>query len=488
VSLRKICGAQRPTLVLQFLGESLLYALVATVLAVALTEWSLPYANAFLDAGATFDYWREPGLLGALALATVGFGVLAGIYPAFVLTAYRPVGVLNGWTQHSRNAGTVRQVLVTLQFAILITLMICTGVVYLQRHYATQDALRADTDQMLAIWPCRETLVEELRGLQGVRGVACSGLQILGPQGFRSMSASAHRSMRAVDGSSVTVNMAPIDFGLFDLFGVPPIAGRLSTAGAGTTSASNAAYVINETAARQLGFASPQAAVGQHVRPPPPGPDLATSAEEHEVIAVIPDFTLASIEQRIEPTVYFALPEQFGLTMVKLSGREIPATLVAIDKLWTKVGGTGPINRFFLEEHIQLLYLAMLRQAQAFSLFSGIAVVLALVGLLGLAASAAERRTKEIGIRKSMGAQTGNIVRLLLWQFTKPVVWACLIAWPVAGYLMQRWLRGFAYHVDLPLWLFPAAGCAALLIAVFTVGGHSFLVARAKPIAALRYE
>ena len=151
-------------------------------------------------------------------------------------------------------------------------------------------------------------------------------------------------------------------------------------------------------------------------------------------------------------------------------------------------GSHDPINRVFLTEYVQKTYLAMLREAQLFGVFAIAAILLACLGLLGLAASIAERRTREIGIRKALGADTGNIVGLLLRQFAKPALWANLIAWPVTAYAMQHWLQEFAYHVDLALWLFPAAAGLALLIALLTVSTHAILVARAKPVAALRYE
>jgi putative ABC transport system permease protein len=178
----------------------------------------------------------------------------------------------------------------------------------------------------------------------------------------------------------------------------------------------------------------------------------------------------------------------YQLISVRLTGRQIPETLRSIDRLWKATGEQEPINRLFLDEQMQLRYLAMLREAQLFGIFSGIAVLLACLGLLGLAASIAERRTREIGIRKALGADTGNIIQLLLRQFATPVLWANLIAWPVTAYAMHRWLKGFAYHVDLAAWLFPAAAILALLIALLTVSTHSILVARGKPVAALRYE
>jgi putative ABC transport system permease protein len=177
-----------------------------------------------------------------------------------------------------------------------------------------------------------------------------------------------------------------------------------------------------------------------------------------------------------------------GLVHIKLTGRDIPETLSAIDRLWLATGNSGASDRFFLNHYIQTFYLTILREVQACTVFAVVAALLACLGLIGLSASATERRTKEIGIRKAMGAGTGDIVRLLVWQFCKPVLWANVMAWPIAGSLMNRWLHGFAYHVELAPWTFTAAGASALVIALLTVSGQAFLAARARPVAALRYE
>ncbi len=205
---------------------------------------------------------------------------------------------------------------------------------------------------------------------------------------------------------------------------------------------------------------------------------------------MVPDFSFDSVAHTIEAQAFVVTAQDpaFDLISVKLTGRQIPETLSAIDRLWNDTHASAPINRMFLEQHIQTLYVAMLRETQLFGVFAMVAVMLACLGLLGLAASIAERRTREIGLRKALGADTGNVLRLLLRQFARPVLWANLIAWPVTACAMHRWLEGFAYHVDLALWLFPAAAALALVIALLTVTTQSVLVARAKPVEALRYE
>lgn len=476
VGIRKASGAGRSTLMLQFLGESLIYVLPATGIAVALAELSLPHVNAFLGVGAVFNYWHDPALIASIALSALVLGVIAGIYPALVLSAFRPVSVLKGSTTHSRSASATRQGLVILQFAILIALMIAAGVVYQQRLYATQDALRVDTDQILNIRsPCNGAFKTELLLLPGVRGVACSGGSLLRGERFS--------VIRLKDGSELAISQTPVDSAALSLYGLEPLAGRFFPAdyvdgsdrqNIPTTTMQR--WIVNETAAQRFGFASPQAAIGQAV------------VEYAEIVGVVADFSMNSVAQKINPTVYVAEPAFFDLISVKLSGRDIPETLAAVDRLWTATGAGEPIERFFLNDYIQNLYLSVLRQARVFGIFSCIAVLLACLGLLGLSAAATERRTLEIGIRKAMGADTSDVMRFLVWQFIRPVLWASLIAWPVAAFFMNRWLRGFAYHIDLEPWLFALSTVAALVIALLTVTVHCYLVARSNPVSALRYE
>jgi putative ABC transport system permease protein len=206
-----------------------------------------------------------------------------------------------------------------------------------------------------------------------------------------------------------------------------------------------------------------------------------------DIVGVVPDFSLTSVKEEIAPVAYY-VSRNCGHINVKLTGRAIPETLAAVDLLWKAAGAPYPIKRYFLDDHIQNLYLTMLRETQLFGFFAGIAILLACLGLTGLAASTVQRRTGEIGLRKAMGATTGQITRLLLWEFSRPVLWASLIAWPASAILMNRWLEGFAYHVDLDPLLFVAATAFALVIALLTVSAHCYLVARSKPVKALRHE
>jgi len=475
VGVRKASGAGRWLLVVQFLGEALLYTLIATAFALMLVELLLPAVNEFLQTGATFAWWREPSQIARLAAGSLLLALLAGSYPAFVLSAFRPAAVL---TARAARPGShsLRLLLVGTQFAALIGLVIAAGVVYEQRQYATHEALRVNTDQVLVIRaPCEQALEDRLRALPGVLMVACSGESLL--------SSAAFGNFKLRDGTFTAVDINPIEPGLLQMLDLQPRAGAYPAAGSGP-----AGLVINETATRRFGFLSAAGAIGQYL-PVVGAPDMASIP----IVAVAPDFTINAVNESVRPAVYTALERErdgrgHQLINVKLTGRDIPPTLIEIDRLLTATHPADAIDRQFLNDYIQSLYLSVQRQEQALAISAVVAVIIACLGLVGLSASLAERRTKEIGIRKAMGAGTADIVRMLLWQFTQPVLGGMAVAWLVAGIIMNRWLHGFAYHVALDVWWMLAAALLGLLIALFTVGAHCYLIARARPVAALRYE
>jgi putative ABC transport system permease protein len=250
--------------------------------------------------------------------------------------------------------------------------------------------------------------------------------------------------------------------------------------------------VINESAVRLLGYAKPADAVGKTITwsrwsastnftsLPPPRPS--------QIIGVVGDYTLGSVRSAIPPTIYFVDPARGRDIIVKLDGVALPETLKAIEDAWRRTGHQRVLGYVFESASVQSLYHDVIVQGAAIGVCAGLAVIIACLGLFALAAFVTERRTKEIGVRKAMGADAFDVVRLLLWQYTRPVLWANLIAWPAAFWVMNYCLRGFAYRVDLPIWLFLAATAAAALIAWITVSFQSWMAARAKPALALRYE
>jgi putative ABC transport system permease protein len=485
VGVRKVCGGRQRDLVVQFIGESIIYAALGMLIAMVLVELLLPHLNSFLDRRIVFDYWHLP-VLGALAGSVLVIGMLAGAYPALVIASFRPAGVLKCAAFQAAGKGVVRQLLVLTQFAILVGLILATATIYRQTAFGLRQGLRFDQDQLVNIAvpsaDCEKSAFRSgVDGLSGVRGTACSAFFVNDFGTDRYL---------APDGSEVTLQNTQMGAGMFELLGLKPVAGRFFVADreadalpAPRVRSNSATYrvVINETAARQLGFASPAAAIGRTF--------ALRAGERREIIGVVPDFSHDTVRQRIDGMIFENTAGWFSHLNVKLRGNAVPETLEKIDQLWEARGGQPrPISLRFYDQYVQELYRGLVRQSALFAGFATIALLLAGLGLFGLAAFTAERRTKEIGIRKAMGAETGELTRLLLWQFAKPVLWANLIAWPIAGYVMHRWLQGFAYHVELEPWPFVASGALALGIALITVTTHSLRVARAKPVMALRYE
>jgi putative ABC transport system permease protein len=479
IGVRKASGASRGQIAAQFMGEAVAMVLIATLLAAAVVELILPHVNAFLGTQASFDYIERPAIILWLILSATALGLIVGAYPALLLSSLPTIAVLRDQGMAGRSRGLVRNALVTLQFAILIGLIIAVAVVYQQRIFAMRDGLRADVDGMATVSaPCPEAFRQEVARLAGVQGVSCSGAELLDGDVFALIETRGRRI------STDLVTMLPSNFALY---GISPIAGTLAGLPAnGEETVSR--IVINQAAVRWFGYPDPAAAVGQIVSVPA---DLSGPYSLAQVVAVVPDFGFYSVETAINPTFYLDRahwPSRPGLVSIKLEDRERAATLAAIDRIWRSTGNSAPIERAFVSDHIERLYSDLERNTRLFAIFAGVATFLACLGLVGLSVSAAERRTKEIGIRKALGARTDQILTMLLFQLARPVLWANLLAWPITWWVMQGWLNGFAYHVELHLWLFPAAGLLALAFALASVGGQSFAVARQKPIHALRHE
>ena len=479
IGVRKANGAGRGHIAGQFLAEAVLTVLLATLLALAAAEWLLPVVNGFLETQARLDYVADPTLLLWLLSGAVLLGLAAGAYPAFLLSSLPPVETLRDSGASAPGGGLIRSALVTAQFAILIGLIISTFVVHQQRLFAMREALRMDIDQVLTVTaPCPPAFVAETAKLPGVRAVSCSSESLLSGNTFAAITWKSEQVM---------ADMVLALPSVFALYGVKPVAGTLATLPPNGEEVVSR-VVINEAAVRLFGFGSPSAAIGQALPIPGGAPVDSTGAQ---VVAVVPDFAFHSVEAPIDATLYLPQPHEGrggGLVSIKLAGRDVPETLSHIDRLWRATGNEVPIERAFVSEHIEQLYRSLERNAQLFAVFSGLAIFLACLGLVGLSLTAAQRRTKEIGIRKALGASTRQILMLLLWQLSRPVLLANLIAWPIAWWLMRRWLNGFAERIPLQPWLFPAAGLIALALALLSVGTLAYLVARQKPVHALRYE
>jgi putative ABC transport system permease protein len=476
IGVRAACGATRGQIARQFLLEAVATILVALLLGAALIELALPSLNALFQTQATFDYLAHPMLLLWLFAGGVALGLAAGAYPAFVLSGLSPAVLLRERGVRMIGRSLVADLLVAVQFAILIGLMIALAVVHQQRRFATTEALRLNIDQVLVVdAPCPASFRQEVAKLPGVLGTSCAGRGLL-ENNFSFLPSGAHQ---------IPTDIVTILPSGFSLFGIAPIAGSISTLPADGEQSSRG-FIVNETLVRRFGLGSPNAAVGKLLR-------LSSNSSDHgaPIIAVMPDFSFHSVEAAIKPTIYFdqaSSQGESGIVLIKLAGRDIPESLAAIDRIWRRTGQQQPIHRQFLSDRIDELYRDLERNTRIFALFSGVAALLSATGIAGMAIATADRRTKEIGIRKALGARTDQVLALLLARMSRPVLWANLIAWPCAWWLMRNWLNGFAYRVPLHLWLFPAAALIALAVTLGSAGLQALNVARRRPVEALRYE
>jgi len=428
---------------------------------------------------------------------TLVTGLLAGIYPALVLSSFRPSSVLKGGPIAAPGGGGVRQALVVAQFAVLITLLLGTLTIYRQTAFALKDATHTDKDGVVMLFasPCTQAMRDVIGAVPGVQRAACASPMAVGLGNSQDLSSTGDRK--------AMLNYSPVDFGFFEVYGIRPVAGRLPEAArpgddGGKTGDIPPPILLNEAAVRALGFKSPQAALGRlvtwHFNPSlgPTNVKLDSPARASEVIGVVPDFTFGSVRQKVNPTFFYVGPKTNFFNSVALNIKLDPAgqadTLKRVDKAWAKISGGLPLQQYYANQFLLRLYIDNVLQGGFIAICALICVSIGCLGLFALSAYTAERRTKEIGIRKAMGANSGDILRLLLWQFTKPVLWATALALPLGWLAMNWWLQGFAYHVDVAPWTFAAAAGAGVVIALGTVFFHALRVARARPVGALRYE
>ena len=506
VALRKVLGASRRQLVVQFIAESVLISVVAMMIALALLELLLPSFATFVDADISIAYFGAGGMgLPVLALVAL-VGVLGGLYPAFFISRFQPATVLKANKSSTEPPGTgkLRAALVVGQFAVSIGLIICTAVIYAQTVYARTVDPGYDREQILQVDELSryqllnrtESIVEQTRRVPGVRAVGRTNIGVA--------TDNQSNSGVMVPGRSEPINIGQyqVDEGFFDAMGLRLVAGRWfdrsrpmddmslpypPTAESQRALVSRGAnVVINELAVQRLGFRSPREAVGRTVR-------AGLVENEHglvpvTIVGVVGDARFRSMREPMDPIMFQnTRTGPHSHMIVRYQGD--PATVRAgVERAWRSITNEVPFNAEFSDDVMIELYAAEEARAKTFAGFAILAVIVACLGLFGLAAFTAERRTKEIGIRKVLGARTRDIVRLLAWQFSKPVIVANIIAWPVAWLVMRKWLDTFDARIDLGVTPFVVASVLALAIAIGTIAGHAIKVARANPIHALRYE
>jgi putative ABC transport system permease protein len=505
VALRKVLGATRRQLIVQFVAESILISAVAMLLALALVELLVKPFAAFLNADLALHYLGGGGILVPAIALTLIVGIVSGLYPAFFLSRFKPAQVLkaNRSAAETPGSGRLRTALVVAQFAVSIGLIICTAVIYGQTVYARHVDPGYKRDHILQVQdmnryqviPKVQSIVEQMKRVPGVVAVGLTDI------GVNTDNQNNTGLIPPGSNKQVLIGQYGVDEGFLDAMGMKLLAGRWFdrnrpmddlTFDFPIQKPQEIAYaqrginvVLNQYAVRKLGFKSPQDAIGKVVKSElfEPGTGMANI----NIIGVVGDTRFRSVRTPIEPIMFQDQHKGPGWMIIRYRGD--PATVeAAIESQWKQMVNDVPFQAKFSEDVMRDLYKAEDSRAKIFAAFSLLAVVIGCLGLFGLAAFTAERRTKEIGIRKVLGARTRDIVRLLVWQFSRPVIIANVIAWPVAWWMMRDWLNGFDQRIPLTPIPFILAAAIALGIAIATVVGHAMKVARANPIHALRYE
>ena len=477
VGIRKVIGAEKKQLIFQFIGESVIICLFAFVLTILLSALALPYFNNL--AGKIVSEGIFSSLYNILLLFVISLiiGLLAGIYPAIVLTSFKPVIVLKGHFSSGTRGVLLRKGLVVAQFTISIILIIGTIVIYNQMQYMRNQELGFNKDQTIILEtgskPAQKVLQQAVEQLPGVISTS------LGASVPGGGNASAYSEIENKNGDLqiANIDLYFVDEDYIPQFGLKVLAGRAFSRDFATDSTQ--AMVINEKAVQLLGYSSPEEAIGVRFK---------QWGREGQVIGVVQDFHFRSLQEPIKPLSMRMESDRTNLLAVKAESKNIENTVEAIKKHWQTILPDQPYSYYFLDEFFDRQYRAEERFGKLFLNFSVLAIFIACLGLLGLASYSTIQRRREIGIRKIIGASVSGIVNLLSVEFLKLVGIAFLIATPVAWYAMDRWLEDFAYRIDISWWIFLSAGVSAMLIALITVGFHAIKAALRNPVMNLRTE
>jgi putative ABC transport system permease protein len=484
VGMRKTLGAVRSRLIGQFLGESMIHSILAMGLAIVLIKLFFPLFSGVIGSELTLDLFRRPWQLGALLGMAVIVGVFAGSYPAFILSSFPPVHVLKGLLKAGSSHSRLRKILVVFQFSMSIALIAATIIVTNQIIFMKNKELGFNKEHVVVIPGMNDnfrksyrSIRNEMLNLSGVIDVGASDLvpsrgHLIGtflPEGF-------------ADDQLVSLDYMNVDAHYLPTMGIEIIAGRNFSEDFATDP--DESVLINETTAKKIGWEEP---VGKRFvfRPPP---NSGREVFYLSVIGVVKDFHLQSLRERIEPLIVFYDHDSILTLSVRISADNIPHTLDLLEKKWKELDPNRPFNFLFLDDSLDRLYRQEERLKTITFYFSFLAVLIGCLGLFGMASFTAEQRTKEIGIRKVLGASVPGIVRLLAKEFVLLVIIANLIALPVAYFAMNRWLQSFAYRMGIHPIIFVLAAAISLSIALTTVSYQAIRAALTNPVDSLRYE
>jgi len=481
VGMRKVVGAVRSELIKQFLIESVCLSFLALAVAFILIEVSLPLLNRIVGKSIEIDYANNlPFVAMMLGLALLT-GVVAGSYPAFFLSASRPIESLMGKTSGGRKAAVIlRKGLVIFQFAISVILVVCTTVVYYQMQYVRNKNLGFDRE-VIVVAPLNDQIRNSYRSARHA---------LLQHSNLLAMTATEQVPAKAGNGAGYTVEgLEPegqtrffVDHDFLKTYGVGLAAGR--DFDEQFPADATGAFMVNEAFVRMAQWKSAAEALGRSVTM-----SHAGQAYPGKIVGVVKDFNIFSFRETVWPLVINIMPmDKLNFISFRIAPQSVTETLEHIGSVWSKFAPSYPLDYYFLDDDFARLHQADQQLGRVFQAFAWLAIGIACLGLFGLAAFTAERRTKEIGVRKVLGATVTNVVTLLSKDFIKLVIYANLLAWPLAWFAMNKWLQSFAFRVEIQWWVFALAGGLALLIALLTVSTQAIKAALANPVESLRYE
>jgi putative ABC transport system permease protein len=482
IGIRKVVGARRKELVAQFLGESILICWAAIVLAGLFTFFAMPWLNKLSGQDLSFSMLLQPKIIIPLLITPFILGIISGIYPALFMSSFQPVKTLKGLFKVGGTSISFRKVLVVAQFSISIILIITTVIVFQQLNYVQKKSLGFDRERVVTMAYSNEVA----RQYQSFRN------ELLQNSAFKNMTRSSriptgrlldNMGANTFNGDSLQPVTTDIKFVTSDpdfvsTFGIPMMAGRYFSRDYGTDTAS---FVINESSVKALGWTKENAI----------GKPFKYGNQKGHIIGVINDFHFESMHQAIVPMVFIMPPPSqpyYNNLSIKIVGNDISPSIAYLEKTWKKFFPETPVDYTFLDENFDRLYQSEQRQATIFTVFACIAIFIACLGLFGLSAFAISQRIKEIGVRKVLGANVQGIVGLLSKDFLKLVGIASVMAFPVAWFAMNNWLKDFAYRVNIQWWVFIVAGILAATIAFITVSFQAIKAAIANPVKSLRTE
>ncbi len=479
VGIRKVVGAHRRQLMGQFLGESVLLSMMALLVALALLEALLPAFSTLIDGTLTFDFSEDVAMLSAMVAMALLAGLVAGSYPAFYLSAFRPGSVFKGTADGARRT-PLRKILVVTQYAIAVVLLAGTGIIYQQLDYMRTATLGFEKEHVVVV-PVRDETVQERPDVAKATFLARPEVTHVSSSsalpGTQMSGTSDARRLGAQDDEPFRISVSWIDEDYVETLGIAMAAGRDFSDDFPTDK--DETLLINETAARDFGWANAAEAVGEVI---------ALWGEQRRVIGVMEDFHFESLRTAIGPLLFFPEMDETRSLILRLRTNDLPATLARLEDTWKQLSTAQPFTYSFLDKDLETLYVAETRWGKIIGSAALFALLIACLGLFGLASFLAEQRTKEIGVRKVLGASVANLIALLSKDFLRLVLIAFVAAVPVAYLAMERWLEDFAYRIDLGVGVFALAGGLALGIALLTVSYQAIRAALADPVKALRYE